>query len=36
VWRTGPALGADNELVYQDWLGFTDDDITALRASGAT
>jgi formyl-CoA transferase len=21
VWRTGPALGADNELVYRDWLG---------------
>ncbi|WLW57185.1 CaiB/BaiF CoA transferase family protein [Streptomyces sp. YU58] len=21
VWRTGPALGADNDLVYGDWLG---------------
>jgi formyl-CoA transferase len=35
VWRTGPALGADNQLVYQDWLGFTDDELAALRAGGA-
>lgn len=24
VWRTGPALGADNRLVYGDWLGIDD------------
>lgn len=25
VWRTGAALGADNDLVYREWLGLDDD-----------
>ncbi|MFC4561112.1 CaiB/BaiF CoA transferase family protein [Nocardiopsis mangrovi] len=35
VWRTGPALGADNDLVYRDWLGLDDDRIGRLRDAGA-
>jgi formyl-CoA transferase len=31
VWRTGPSLGEDNELVLRDWLGMSDEDIAALR-----
>jgi crotonobetainyl-CoA:carnitine CoA-transferase CaiB-like acyl-CoA transferase len=31
VWRTGPALGEDNELVYADWLALPADEITRLR-----
>lgn len=31
VWRTGPALGEDNELVYADWLALPADEIGRLR-----
>ncbi len=34
VWRTGPALGADNEVVCKDWLGMADADFDQLRATG--
>lgn len=33
VWRPGPALGADNELVYKRYLGMTDEDFASLRAA---
>ena len=32
VWRTGPALGEDNELVYREWLGLTDEELVGLEA----
>ncbi len=35
VWRTGAALGADNELVYQNWLGLDADEMATLRSCGA-
>lgn len=31
VWRTGPALGEDNDLVYGDWLGMSSDQIADLE-----
>lgn len=31
VWRTGPALGADNRLVYGDWLGMDDATLDRLH-----
>jgi formyl-CoA transferase len=34
VWRTGPALGADNDLVYGQWLGIGDDRRAKLEESG--
>lgn len=34
VWRTGPALGEDNELVYGKWLGKSQDEVDCLRAAG--
>jgi formyl-CoA transferase len=34
VWRTGPALGEDNDLVYGDWLGLGADELTQLRDDG--
>lgn len=34
VWRTGPALGADNAVVCKDWLGMADGDFERLRAAG--
>lgn len=34
VWRTGPALGQDNDLVYRDWLGLTDEQLRQLKDSG--
>ncbi|MGH3320959.1 MAG: CaiB/BaiF CoA transferase family protein [Streptosporangiaceae bacterium] len=34
VWRTGPALGQDDELVYRDWLGVPDEEYVALKAAG--
>ncbi|HET9877414.1 MAG TPA: CoA transferase [Mycobacterium sp.] len=34
VWRTGPTLGADNEVVCKRWLGMADTDYDQLRASG--
>lgn len=35
VWRTGPALGQDNDLVYRDWLGLDDDEMVRLAEGGA-
>jgi formyl-CoA transferase len=34
VWRTAPQLGEDNELVYRDFLGKTDEEIANLTAGG--
>lgn len=34
VWRTGPHLGEDNDLVYGSWLGKSDEELAALRTSG--
>jgi crotonobetainyl-CoA:carnitine CoA-transferase CaiB-like acyl-CoA transferase len=33
VWRTGAALGQDNELVFQDWLGKTAEEFERLLES---
>lgn len=35
VWRTGPALGEDNDLVYRDWLGLSEEELAGLAARGA-
>ncbi|MEE2040687.1 CoA transferase [Nocardiopsis sp. CT-R113] len=35
VWRTGPALGEDNETVYGDWLGMDRERLEELRDAGA-
>lgn len=34
VWRVGPRLGEDNELVYGEWLGYSADRLYDLRAQG--
>jgi crotonobetainyl-CoA:carnitine CoA-transferase CaiB-like acyl-CoA transferase len=34
VWRTGPALGEDNDLVYRTYLRLTDERYARLRANG--
>jgi formyl-CoA transferase len=34
VWRTGPALGEDNDLVYRTYLGLTAGRYAQLRANG--
>jgi crotonobetainyl-CoA:carnitine CoA-transferase CaiB-like acyl-CoA transferase len=34
VWRTGSALGEDNDLVYGDWLGLSEDERAALAEHG--
>ncbi|ODU04268.1 MAG: CoA-transferase [Pseudonocardia sp. SCN 72-86] len=34
VWRTAPALGEDNDLVYRDFLGVSDGRLDELRAAG--
>jgi formyl-CoA transferase len=34
VWRTGPALGQDNELVYREYLGLPADRMADLQARG--
>lgn len=34
VWRTGPSLGEDNDLVYGEWLGLDGDELTRLREDG--
>ena len=34
VWRTGPGLGEDNELVYKKFLGMDDDRYEQLRNQG--
>ncbi|CAM5255037.1 CoA transferase OS=Streptomyces alboniger OX=132473 GN=CP975_08855 PE=4 SV=1 [Streptomyces alboniger] len=31
VWRTGPALGQDNDLVYRDWLGLGEEELAELE-----
>ena len=34
VWRTGPALGQDNALVYHHWLGITAERLSELHEQG--
>ena len=34
VWRTGPALGEDNDLVYRSYLGLSDERYARLLADG--
>jgi formyl-CoA transferase len=34
VWRTGPRLGEDNELVYRKHLGMSEERYAALRSAG--
>ena len=34
VWRTGPALGQDNKLVYRDYLGLSAEDYQQLSEAG--
>jgi formyl-CoA transferase len=34
VWRTGPKLGEDNDLIYGTWLGRSEQDLEDLRKSG--
>lgn len=34
VWRTGPALGQDNDLVYGEWLGLDQQERTRLADEG--
>lgn len=33
-WKAGPCIGEDNEYVYKETLGFTDDEISDLMAEG--
>ncbi|MBS45663.1 MAG: CoA transferase [Nocardioides sp.] len=34
VWRSGPALGEDNDLVYREWLSFSADRLAGLTEDG--
>jgi formyl-CoA transferase len=34
VWRTGPALGQDRELVLREWLGLSEAEVKGLAAEG--
>lgn len=34
VWRTGPELGVDNELVFREWLQMHEDEYAALVEQG--
>jgi formyl-CoA transferase len=34
VWRVGPKLGEDNDLVYRTWLGFSEVRLNELRELG--
>ncbi len=36
VWRTGAQLGADNDLVYREWLGMDAETLDQLQRSGVT
>ncbi|MCX5554530.1 CaiB/BaiF CoA-transferase family protein [Streptomyces sp. NBC_00038] len=31
IWRTGPALGEDNDLVYREWLGLDEAELAGLE-----
>jgi crotonobetainyl-CoA:carnitine CoA-transferase CaiB-like acyl-CoA transferase len=33
VWRTGPSLGEDDELVYKKYIGMSDEEYDALQAA---
>jgi formyl-CoA transferase len=33
VWRAGPALGEDNDLVYKEYIGLSDDELTSLKTA---
>ena len=34
IWKAGPCLGEDNEYVYKDILGYTDDEIADMLIEG--
>jgi crotonobetainyl-CoA:carnitine CoA-transferase CaiB-like acyl-CoA transferase len=34
IWRSGPHLGEDNDLVYGKWLGKSADELESLRSEG--
>jgi crotonobetainyl-CoA:carnitine CoA-transferase CaiB-like acyl-CoA transferase len=34
VWRPGPQLGADNAVVYGEWLGMNEHELESLRTRG--
>jgi formyl-CoA transferase len=34
VWRSAPSLGADNELVYRDFIGKSEVELAALKSAG--
>jgi formyl-CoA transferase len=34
VWRSGPGLGADNDVVFREWLGLPDGEYDQLVADG--
>ena len=34
IWKASPCLGEDNEYVYREILGYTDDEISDLLADG--
>ncbi len=34
IWKAAPCLGEDNELVYKDMLGYSDDDICSMLVDG--
>jgi crotonobetainyl-CoA:carnitine CoA-transferase CaiB-like acyl-CoA transferase len=34
VWRVGPTLGQDNDLVYRHWLGIAEEKLAALLRAG--
>lgn len=34
VWRAGPSLGQDNDLIFRDYLGLTEEEVADLRKRG--
>jgi formyl-CoA transferase len=34
VWRTGPPLGQDNDLVLKEWLGLSESEVAQLQKDG--